>query len=249
MSSDHSQILKLVNQIVGATTHNIIGIVGNPGTGKTLLLTRVLCWELEQGRTVFATYHINYTAKSGAQPHYVDFGKLLSLLQAREQKFRLGSAVLALDEAYLGLDSREWKSRANIYLTKCLQQCRKLGLDIYFAGPLFSRIDKSLRGMTGVLIVCDKEFVKYKKDPHKTVPQFHYYMQNRLTGEITEFAIDYDMFLETIKWYDTQEIAKETEIRVDKEDDRALFDALAEGFEGSDEANMIPQKDKGKANS
>lgn len=260
---------KIQEKPKGTESHSIIAIVGNPGTGKSLLLTGLLCWELEHKRTVFSTYHITYPtplkqalAVEGVKNTYeltghyrtnfVDFGKLLTLLMGKRKSYPLGTAVLGLDEVTVGLDSRESKSTANIYLTKCMMQARKLGLDIYFVAQLFSRVDKSLRNMTGLIIVCEKGLVPWYKDPRQLVPIFTYHFCDPWANDgagtvLGTFAIDYDRFLEISRYYDTQERVEETAVQLGKENSRDMIDAITEVFEDSEEARMMPGGTNGKA--
>jgi len=136
----------------------IIGIVGNPGSGKTLLTTALAMGDLDKGIQAFSTYKISYKANE-LHVVYIDWGRLIGWLQLHaKRRFKMGSASLSIDEGYQGMDSRESSSKANRLLSYGLFQSRKLGLgNVRFNAQLATSTDKRIRRIADVWITCEAE--------------------------------------------------------------------------------------------
>ena len=73
---------------------------------ESLLLTLLGLLELEDGKQLYSTYHMNYETVDHRKPIYVDVGDLSRWMsqQAKVGMFAPHSGVLLLDEGYSGMD-------------------------------------------------------------------------------------------------------------------------------------------------
>lgn len=119
----------------------IIGYVGKPGAGKTLLMTWDLVKAMKRERDVYANYPI-----LGAR-----------FWEKLDDTYGIRSGVIAMDEAGSVVNSRKWEKLPDD-VVKQWQQSRKLGLDLYFTAQAFTGVDKILRGITNYVWFCRKIF-------------------------------------------------------------------------------------------
>jgi ABC-type dipeptide/oligopeptide/nickel transport system ATPase component len=139
--------------------NRITGIIGNLGSGKSLLATVAALYDLEvEGKTVFANYHINYKTKDGRSCQYIDIGKLAAWLTKEGRKFPPNSATLVIDESYLGLDARQSNSPFNRLMSYFIFQSRKLGFNLIYTAQLSSSVEKRLRNLTDTWILAENLF-------------------------------------------------------------------------------------------
>ncbi len=191
-------------------------IVGNLGSGKTLLLTSLAMAELEEGKVVYATYHVHYKAH-GHSVEYVDVGDLLTYFREQQTVFIPESASLMVDEGYLGTDSRQSTSAANKLMTDFVLQSRHFGLDLYFCVQLASTIDKRIRKLVNNRILAEKLFSNHYDDNGELVtqPYFKYTLVTD-SGDYREMLLSFDQAKEIYPMYDTMEIVEAPMISLDK---------------------------------
>jgi len=115
----------------------IVGYVGRPGKGKTLLMTWDVRKAMRRGADVYANYPV-----LGAR-----FWTQL------EQTYGVRRGIIAMDEAGSIVNSRKWEKLPDDVVRQW-QQSRKLGLDLYFTAQAFTGVDKILRGITNLVWVC-----------------------------------------------------------------------------------------------
>ena len=136
----------------------IVGILGKPGHGKTLLLT-FLAWmtskygklyceamlykdisSRKNDKDIFANYHLEF-------PFNVveTFDDL--------EKMRKGSAFL--DEFWLWCDSRLSSSTKTKAVSSLALIGRKRGLNTYYTSQTWGKIDPRVRSITDILLVPD----------------------------------------------------------------------------------------------
>lgn len=225
----------------------IIGITGNPGAGKTLLLTAIGIDELDHGKTVYSTYHLTYKAKDGHMAQYVDFSKLGVWLQ-KGHKLPPNTGLLLLDEGYKGMDARQSRSLANIILSHFILQARKLGLDVYYTAQLFSTVDLRVRRNTEMGIrAVQLEVPENPEDENSPlVQQFYYQWQDFRTAQIKEFVIDNVFAKEIWQYFDSYEIVKSPLASLDKEAAKKMVaDIKAEELKGWDKEALNLEETKG----
>jgi len=115
----------------------IVGYVGRPGKGKTLLMTWDIRRAMNKGKRVYANYPV-----LGAKY----WTKL-------EQTYGVRQGIIALDEAGSIVNSRKWEHLPDDVVRQW-QQSRKIGLDLYYTAQAFTGVDKILRGITNLVWVC-----------------------------------------------------------------------------------------------
>jgi hypothetical protein len=118
-------------------------VVGDLGSGKTLLLTYIA------SHTPDCPILANYTLKI---PNYQKL-EPETLLDANLGK---GKKLILMTEAYTWLESRTSGKGTNLYLSYVLFQSRKRGLDFYLDAQLGSTIDVRFREMANIVILCEK---------------------------------------------------------------------------------------------
>lgn len=121
----------------------LIALVGNLGSGKTLLLTIFCRKKIDMKRLVYANYHIK------GQTKLVEPIDLLDMPQGKP-------IFLALDEIYAWLDSRCSASNSNRVLSYVALQSRKHKVTIAYTAQLGSSVEMRLRELTDLVIECER---------------------------------------------------------------------------------------------
>lgn len=132
----------------GSFTMTLVNIIGDVGSGKTLLMV------------YFAYSHPEIKAYANFNIHTNNFEELTpeKILDIRE-------GMIFLDEAYSWLESRVSSGKAiNQYLSYCLFQSRKRGQDWFTSDQLLETIDVRFRMMANYEIHCEqvKNGFKYR---------------------------------------------------------------------------------------
>ncbi len=190
----------------------IILIVGNVGSGKTLMLTIIGTTELDAGKQVYSTYHLNYGSK-GNKPFFVDVGDLFAWFQQQDKEFKPDTGTLLLDEGYLGIDSRMSGSAANRLLSHFAFQSRKLGLDLYVSAQLASSIDKRIRNLADAIILAEKYQVAMEDGTYQWEFKYTYANADGGSGELVLNEHQVQLFY---PYYSTMEIVEPPMISLDK---------------------------------
>jgi hypothetical protein len=216
----------------------IYSVVGNLGSGKTLLLTLLGIMELDEGKDVYSTFHITYETKNGNRAKYVDIGDLIQWMshQATIGSFAPHSGILLVDEGYTGMDSRSSTSIANRLSTQFMFQTRKLGLDVYIASQLASSLDKRVRRITDAWILAEiipripegtEEGEVETGIMPATVDDFRYTYAAQ-DGSYGEFWLSHEDAEKIFPWYSTMEIVQPPMMSVDRKTAKEMKRKTAE---------------------
>ena len=145
-----------------ARSNFVIGIIGDKGAGKSVLLAYMLYIDHLQGRNIVSNFSLNF-------PHIQKTFRELSKMP----KF-LQNATVGYDEFHIAVDSRRSTSNSNIEFTTFLTQLRKRGCILIYTTQLFTTMDKRVRDQTDIIIspIDNKEGV------------FIYQVMDRVTGEV-----------------------------------------------------------------
>lgn len=152
-------------------------IVGKPGTGKSLYLTKIVCDELQKGVDVFANYPIDEKRlplkkrvdkinaflnlmiffsnlfvknKKAYKNIIIPNGRLFYWTDLQQFK-NIEQATIIMDEAQTYFSARRWKLMSAEMEIK-FQQHRKQGLDIYAGVQNLARCDKIIRELTAEVL-------------------------------------------------------------------------------------------------
>jgi predicted ATPase len=190
-------------------------IVGNLGSGKTLLLALMGILGLEENKQVYTTFHLTYKTSNGKEARYVDVGDLMQWFEDQDtSNIKEHSALLCVDEGYLGMDSRTSGSISNRLLMQFVLQSRHLGLDLKITAQLASSIDKRVRLNTDEFILAEKikrSVIDFSGTVIDVVDDFRYTSSNGKTFYFTHVQAE-----QIFPYYSTMEIVPPPEISLDK---------------------------------
>lgn len=170
----------------------LAAIVGELGTGKTLLLTYIMWKKYLEGMTIYSNYHLN----KSYIPKY-------NFVDSASDIDNMTEGIFGGDELWLWLDSRESPSKKNKFIASILIKSRKRGIDILYTTQSFMQIDIRVRRITDFVI----EPVLTKNN---TVCRAHYYKTpNWVAGAV--MPIRSFKFYAPSVWdiYDTREEVKQ----------------------------------------
>lgn len=159
-------------------------ILGNNASGKTFILTYY-------GTKFIGNIYSNYKLKLD---NYIPL-TINDLLNMN----RLDKGNIFLDEAYTWLEARTSGNALNLLTSYLIYQQRKRSLDIYLTAQMFSSLDKRVRYLANIIILCESR-VNLKKD------DFHFIYQDKDIGKKTTFMIPYKIAEKYFKYYNTYEI-------------------------------------------
>lgn len=157
----------------------LICILGNTGSGKTLLLVYFATKIKRQIQSNFKIKIKNYNKL-----------KLINLINLPT------NSDIFIDEAYTWVESRVSSKHLNRYLSYIVFQSRKRTIDIYTTAQMFSTIDVRFRNQSDILILAQK--IKNKG--------YKYKIYNKRTNFITEFILSFKKAEKLYKLYDTYQI-------------------------------------------
>jgi hypothetical protein len=117
----------------------LVILFGDIGSGKTLLATVIA---MNDERPVLANYKIDSKKWVELEPQMLN--------EVKE------ATLVIIDEAYSWLESRLSGKDINRYLSYCLFQSRKRGIDFVLTAQLLSTIDLRFKNMADVYILCEQ---------------------------------------------------------------------------------------------
>lgn len=185
----------------------LISILGNKGSGKTLLTTIIA---LESKRMVYSNYWIDMENYKPLE--VIDFLNLPN------------DVDVIMDEGYTWLEARTSSSFLNRYLSYINLQSRKRTIDIYLTAQMFSTIDLRFREQSDVIVKCRHRL--------RETSDFFYSFLRVETEQKSSFLLKYQDAKTIFDKYDTYEIvephAKEMlELRILESDPVRLWDRIS----------------------
>lgn len=169
----------------------LIGILGDLGSGKTLLAT-YLAYKMSSKieYDVYANYQLNIpNCKS-----YISPIQLMEINPPHDKR-----ALVVLDEAYTWLDSRVSISHINRYISWIILQSRKRNMDIIHTEQLNRLIDVRLKELNNMIF--------YAENLGKGFKYTLVYRKGLRTFQKT-FWLPYSYAKNLFSLYDTREIVK-----------------------------------------
>lgn len=119
----------------------IVAIVGNKGSGKTLMMTYIgERAHFKENRKVYANYHLTEIPYQK-----FSYDDLLNLPEEMEH------AIILMDEIQMGADAYEFLSNKSKAITTLATQLRKRDLELYMTTQRFTFISKRLRDLTDLI--------------------------------------------------------------------------------------------------
>lgn len=138
----------------------LVGIFGNMGSGKTLLMTILS----------------KYAEKKTGYPVYANYPLKNSVLVTRfKELLEIENGILSMDELWVSMDSRQ--SDFNVNLSRFIMWTRKKNILLYFTSQLPSQVDKRVRHACDLWVGCEHLGKMVR-------PFFRYTFLNGLTGTI-----------------------------------------------------------------
>ncbi len=121
----------------------VIGIIGNRGSGKTCLMTSLLYIDYNLQHKIIANYHLKFPCI------YMSFPQIAELPE------EMTGATLGFDELGIGADSRQFFSKRNNNIGKLITQIRKRKCLLYYTVQRLNLIDKRIRQQTDRYILME----------------------------------------------------------------------------------------------
>lgn len=159
----------------------IYGLIGLPGSGKTLFLTVFGYIAYRKGYRIMSNYKLNF-------PH-----EPLSL--EKLSKFDIQKAVLLWDEIHTSMDSRRSMDLVNMALSYLVLQARKRELHIAYTTQILGMVDLRLRNITNYRVLCEKDKEK-KQFKYTFIP---------IVGKHFVYVLPYYKASKFIHLYDTSQ--------------------------------------------
>jgi len=122
--------------------------VGKPGMGKTYALVKLAYKLINDGRNVYANFHIDFSTMSLSKNHGTVFfwENIVDLIPVKQGE-------IIIDECQIYMNARDWKTLPKAMQYK-LQQHRKQGLNIHGAVQNVKRIDSVARELVNSIFDC-----------------------------------------------------------------------------------------------
>lgn len=179
----------------------ILGTLGQPRSGKTLLMTYWLKLFFDAGYEIVSNYPLNFKY----WPFDIDvIDKLIN-----DESFlkKWGSfrgyygakrMVIAIDEISVIMESRQAMRKENILLSYLLMQSGKQDVNVIWSAQLPHSVDKRLRDLTEFITFAEKQ-----KDSEKKIIGFKYSMLDMFNVTKKTFFLREEQAQKIYKLYDT----------------------------------------------
>jgi len=173
----------------------IYGLIGDIGTGKTMLMTYLGYQMYREGYNIYSNYNLNFKHKY--IKNLEDFDDIVEYPNA-----------FLLDEVWITADSRSSMKKRNISLSRILLQSRKLDSDVLYTTQFINQVDRRIRGISQCIMHPFPLLVDQHKIP--VVIGVRVYKRN-INGEmIPRKTININVYGSHML-YETKEIVKATE--------------------------------------
>lgn len=159
----------------------LVIILGNLGSGKTLIMTFLA---LLNNKLIWSNYFID--SINYRELEVIDLFDLPDNIN------------LLMDEGYAWLESRASHDSLNEYLSSILYHSRKTFTDIYITTPDFSTIDKRFRKLANYIIFCEHR-------ENFEIDDFHFIFYDKENNSYGNITLDYLDSKPFFKLYNTYE--------------------------------------------
>lgn len=170
----------------------LIGIEGELGGGKTLLLVKYLKAESKHNRRVLTNLTLNEI------PY-----EQVNVMDLLENNSEFNNVVLGIDELTVYVDCRLSMSKANRFFSYLILQSRKRDVDIYYTTQDMNMIEGRVVNHTNITALCEKMYNKQNQliQDYRMYTLFDF--RNRHKPTIKSFIMDIRPYY---KYYDTNQI-------------------------------------------
>ncbi len=122
----------------------IIGVVAKQGAGKTQAITMLgAFFALKIKVPLYANYHILKIP--------------FEYIERSDQLWKIENGIFLFDEIWVSMDSRNWESKKQTYLTQFIQQMRKKRIVCFYTSQHISQVEKRIRLATDYLVYCEQK--------------------------------------------------------------------------------------------
>lgn len=147
----------------------IVGIVGKPGSGKSLLLSQLAVRSLLDGHDVYTNFNLRWlnvllyawrrSGKSwqGWKGAAAQVPGRWRIIRTYSQMGEVAEGRLYFDEAHIWLWSRAWQALPRDVIS-WWSQSRKHGVDVWWAAQRMNSVDAHVRELTSEVIHCRRIF-------------------------------------------------------------------------------------------
>ena len=120
----------------------IIGIIGGMGSGKTLVMTKLLNDEHKEKKLIYTNYDLNFPHKIISQDDILNYS---------DSKTELFRCAIGLDEIYLYIDSRQSGTKRNRIYSYFMLQTNKRDVNLYYTAQNWHTVEKRFRDNTSCI--------------------------------------------------------------------------------------------------
>jgi len=120
----------------------INGIIGGMGSGKTLVMTKLLYDECQAKKNVFTNYDLNFKHEIISQDDILNYS---------DSKTELFNCAIGLDEIYLYIDSRQSGTKRNRIYSYFMLQTNKRDVNLYYTAQNWHTVEKRFRDNTACI--------------------------------------------------------------------------------------------------
>lgn len=122
----------------------MIGVVGSPGTGKTMTMTYIGLKYFTQGKTLYSNYKLQDQ----------DNREISTLIKAEKDFALMKNGVFLGDELWKWNDARELKGGKKKFVNDSLLVFRKRGIkEVVYTTQNINQIDKRVRENTDYIVI------------------------------------------------------------------------------------------------
>lgn len=176
----------------------LIGIEGDIGSGKTILLVKYLKIDNGNNRKIFTNLNLTNIT-------YEDFN--IDDFLSNKNNDRLFNATIGIDEITMYMDCRTGSAKQNLLMGYLVLQSRKRGIDIYYTTQDLDLVDyKRLVKYTNLLVYCQEIYIKDAMGKIESMENWRNYTiidLRKKRENITQFNMNIEPYF---KYYDTNQI-------------------------------------------
>jgi len=198
----------------------LVAILGKLGSGKTLLLTKLGYMAYNEGKKVYADYHLKFD--------YTYINNLFDITKIENTDDK----IFLFDEIWVSADAREFMSKQNIEISRFILQSRKKNFNVISTAQHLDLIERRIRLVNDVILL-PKILSRVDNNNLKSKPTqllVEKYMKDILGNYRFINKIIYDVY-DICDLYDTTEVIKPMNVqKVYAEDFKKKYDKIIKKY-------------------